>query len=218
MGSLGAGSLGWWPVTASRARPRTSRGRAAARQPDPAPAAHHRSDRRITGEAGRQGPRQWAAHDRLAPGTPPWPGGVGGHHPPAPARGRADHPRTAEAAQVVLQPVRRRTTNGRWQADFTHWWLADGTHVEILNWIDDHARYALSVTAHRRVTGPSCSMPSAMPVPLTASRPPHSPTTAWSSPPGWPAAKAAATDWRTSCAAWAWSRSTPPPITPRQGL
>ena len=44
--------------------------------------------------------------------------------------------------------------NERWQADFTHWWLADGTHVEILNWIDDHARYALSVTAHRRVTGP----------------------------------------------------------------
>ncbi|HYB38026.1 MAG TPA: DDE-type integrase/transposase/recombinase [Mycobacterium sp.] len=44
--------------------------------------------------------------------------------------------------------------NERWQADFTHWWLADGTHVEILDWIDDHARYALSVTVHRRVTGP----------------------------------------------------------------
>jgi transposase InsO family protein len=44
--------------------------------------------------------------------------------------------------------------NERWQADFTHWRLADHTHVEILNWLDDHARYALSVTAHRRVTGP----------------------------------------------------------------
>ena len=44
--------------------------------------------------------------------------------------------------------------NERWQADFTHWWLADTTHVEILCWIDDHSRYALSVTAHRRVTGP----------------------------------------------------------------
>jgi transposase InsO family protein len=43
--------------------------------------------------------------------------------------------------------------NERWQADFTHWWLADGIHVEILNWIDDHARYALSVTAHHRITG-----------------------------------------------------------------
>jgi transposase InsO family protein len=44
--------------------------------------------------------------------------------------------------------------NERWQADFTHWWLADHTHVEILDWLDDHARYALSVTAHRRITGP----------------------------------------------------------------
>lgn len=43
--------------------------------------------------------------------------------------------------------------NQRWQADFTHWWIADQTHVEILCWLDDHSRYALSVTAHRRVTG-----------------------------------------------------------------
>jgi transposase InsO family protein len=44
--------------------------------------------------------------------------------------------------------------NERWQADFTHWRLADKTHTEILTWLDDHSRYALSVTAHRRVTGP----------------------------------------------------------------
>ncbi|MDT7768321.1 MAG: hypothetical protein QOI30_1317 [Mycobacterium sp.] len=44
--------------------------------------------------------------------------------------------------------------NERWQADFTYWRLAQGTHVEILCWLDDHSRYALSVTAHRRVTGP----------------------------------------------------------------
>jgi transposase InsO family protein len=44
--------------------------------------------------------------------------------------------------------------NERWQADFTHWWLANQIHTEILCWIDDHSRYALSVTAHRRVTGP----------------------------------------------------------------
>jgi transposase InsO family protein len=43
--------------------------------------------------------------------------------------------------------------NERWQADFTHWWLADHTHTEILCWIDDHDRYALSVTTHYRVTG-----------------------------------------------------------------
>jgi transposase InsO family protein len=44
--------------------------------------------------------------------------------------------------------------NECWQSDFAHYPLADGTDTEILTWLDDHARYALSVTAHRRVTGP----------------------------------------------------------------
>jgi hypothetical protein len=41
-----------------------------------------------------------------------------------------------------------------WQSDFTHWQLADGRDVEILNWLDDHSRYLLGCTAHRPVTGP----------------------------------------------------------------
>ena len=44
--------------------------------------------------------------------------------------------------------------NERWQADFTHWHLAGGHHIEILCWIDDHSRYAISLTAHRRITTP----------------------------------------------------------------
>lgn len=44
--------------------------------------------------------------------------------------------------------------NQTWQADFTHVRLADGTDTEVLTWLDDHSRYALSVTAHHRVTGP----------------------------------------------------------------
>ncbi len=44
--------------------------------------------------------------------------------------------------------------NESWQADFTHWPLADGTDTEILTFLDDHSRYAISVTAHRVVTGP----------------------------------------------------------------
>ena len=44
--------------------------------------------------------------------------------------------------------------NETWQADFTHYRLADRTDVEILTWLDDCSRYALSVTAHPRVTGP----------------------------------------------------------------
>ena len=44
--------------------------------------------------------------------------------------------------------------NECWQADFTHWPLADGTDTEILCFLDDHSRYAISLTAHRVVTSP----------------------------------------------------------------
>ena len=43
--------------------------------------------------------------------------------------------------------------NECWQADFTHWPLTDGTDVEILSWLDDHSRLAISITAHAPVTG-----------------------------------------------------------------
>ena len=39
--------------------------------------------------------------------------------------------------------------NERWQADTTHWHLADGSDVEILNIIDDHSRLAIASHARR---------------------------------------------------------------------
>ena len=45
--------------------------------------------------------------------------------------------------------------NECWQSDFTHWQLADGTGVEIINWLDDHSRYLLTTRAYRRITGQS---------------------------------------------------------------
>jgi transposase InsO family protein len=44
--------------------------------------------------------------------------------------------------------------NERWQADATHWQLADGTPVEILNIIDDHSRLDLVSDARLTMTGP----------------------------------------------------------------
>ena len=48
--------------------------------------------------------------------------------------------------------------NESWQSDFTHYRLtADGqpgADVEIISWLDDCTRYALHVTAHRRITTP----------------------------------------------------------------
>lgn len=42
--------------------------------------------------------------------------------------------------------------NETWQSDFTHYRLANNVDTEILTWLDDHSRYALSITAHLRVT------------------------------------------------------------------
>jgi len=60
---------------------------------------------------------------------------------------------------VVPQPQKRpkssfirfeaQMPNERWQADITHWSLADGTDLEILNVLDDHSRFLLA--SHARV-------------------------------------------------------------------
>ena len=67
------------------------------------------------------------------------------------------------AGLVVPQPQKRPRSsyvrfeaelpNETWQSDFTHYRLTTGTDVEILSWLDDHSRYALHVSAHRRITG-----------------------------------------------------------------
>jgi len=44
--------------------------------------------------------------------------------------------------------------NECWQADVTHWTLADGTDVEILNFIDDHSRLVLVADVRRVTKGP----------------------------------------------------------------
>lgn len=43
--------------------------------------------------------------------------------------------------------------NGTSQSDFTHWKLADGTDVEILNFLDNHSRFLLGCRAYIPVTG-----------------------------------------------------------------
>ena len=43
--------------------------------------------------------------------------------------------------------------NECWQADITHLFLIDGTRVEVLDFLDDHSRYLLSITAKAAFTG-----------------------------------------------------------------
>jgi transposase InsO family protein len=72
--------------------------------------------------------------------------------------------RILTAAGVVVPEPRKRPRssyirfeaaqpNETWQSDVTHWRLADARDVEILNWLDDHSRYLLSITAHLAVGG-----------------------------------------------------------------
>ena len=47
-----------------------------------------------------------------------------------------------------------RLPNECWQSDVTHWRLADGTEVEICNFIDDHSRLAVASRVMRVATAP----------------------------------------------------------------
>ena len=146
---------GSWPATASRATPRSSRGRGDRR---PHRTAIAGGDRRADREPARRarprrvstpGPKTIVWH--LA--APPRRHGVGRDDPTAAARRRAHHPEPKKRPKASYIRFEADLPNECWQSDFTHWRLADGTDTEILTWLDDHARYALSVTAHRRVTG-----------------------------------------------------------------
>jgi transposase InsO family protein len=67
------------------------------------------------------------------------------------------------AGLVTAEPKKRPKSSYRrfqadqpnecWQSDFTHWWLADGSVVEITDWLDDHSRYLLAAVVRQRISG-----------------------------------------------------------------
>jgi len=66
---------------------------------------------------------------------------------PDPTRPR--HSRTEETPQIVLHPVRGRTPEQMSQTDFTHYRLADGQDVDILNLAEGHL---IAPTARATIT------------------------------------------------------------------
>jgi transposase InsO family protein len=66
--------------------------------------------------------------------------------------------------EVIPQPQKRpkcsfirfeaALPNEMWQGDTTHWRLADGSDVEILNYLDDHSRMLVASVAFATVKGP----------------------------------------------------------------
>jgi transposase InsO family protein len=61
-------------------------------------------------------------------------------------------PRSAWKRFEAAQP------NECWQADVTHWHLADGTQIEILNILDDHSRLAITSLVRPTVSGPDVEL------------------------------------------------------------
>ncbi len=62
-------------------------------------------------------------------------------------------PQPKKKPRAYIQRFEADQPNETWQSDFTHWRLADGTDIEILNWLDDHSRFLLSCKAFKPVTG-----------------------------------------------------------------
>jgi transposase InsO family protein len=102
--------------------------------------------------------------------------------------------------------------NERWQGDITHWELASGTDVEILNAIDDHSRFLVGsdalvvfraadvVASFHRAAG-TCGYPASL---LTDNG------AVFTAAPG-----AGAVRWSSSATGWGSTTSTPAPTTPR---
>ena len=103
--------------------------------------------------ADRRRARRRPGHDRLAPRARGTASAVDLDDPPDPAPGRPDHPEPRKRPRSSYIRFEAAQPNETWQSDFIHWRLADGTDVEILNWLDDHSRYLLSCTAHQPVSG-----------------------------------------------------------------
>ena len=217
------GSTSSWPATEPRARPRSSPARGA---PRPHRARHRPRPSTLVLRLRKELPE--AGHDAgadtiaLAPGPPPRDHRVPGHHPPDPDPPRRGHPRAEEAPEVLLHPLRGRDA----QRDLAvrlhplpaHRHRRPSRHRRR----DHHLARRLHPLRPARVRAPgrspprSSRPPSAKPQASTASPPPHSPTTAWSTPSASPAsaAAAAATASSSNSATGTWSRRTPAPTTP----
>ena len=103
--------------------------------------------------------------------------------------------------------------NQRWQADITHWRLADDTGIEILNLLDDHSRYCLDSHTRRVFNAPTSTADSARRTDHSGIRPACSPTTAPCSPAD-PAATGGSPS-RSPCTRVASASGTPGPTTRR---
>jgi hypothetical protein len=134
--------------------PRSRRPHGNTRAPRPSGRGAHR---RAAQTADRRWARCWCAHHRLAPRTRARPGPRTLDDLADPGPSRVRHPRAPQAPKSSYIRFAADQPNERWQADATHWQLADGTEVEILNILDDHSRLLIGSVAHPPSPAPTSS-------------------------------------------------------------
>ncbi len=79
---------------------------------------------------------------------------LGGHHLAHPQAPGPDRGTTSQAAPLSsFIRFEAALPNEMWQSDITHWQLADGSGVEILNYLDDHSRLLLACDVFSTVKG-----------------------------------------------------------------
>jgi hypothetical protein len=81
---------------------------------------------------------------RLSPSFAPPGRRFGGHHLAHPQTPGPDHPTTHKRPRCSLVRFEAALPSEMWQSNFTHWRLADGSAVEILNYLDDQSRLLLT--------------------------------------------------------------------------
>jgi transposase InsO family protein len=113
------------------------------------PGRGRRGDREAARSAGGGRPRCRRGDDRLPPRPAHGPRSLQSDDLEDPQARGADHATAAEARpRSSLIRFEADLPNETWQTDITHWRLAAGEHVEILNLIDDHSRLFLASEAY----------------------------------------------------------------------
>lgn len=119
---------------------------------DPDQAGH--GDPAAADHAGGRGHGRGGGIHPLASAAPARDHSLPGEHPPDHDRQGLITPDPAKRPKSSYTRFEAAIPNQCWQSDLTHHPLADGTDCEIITWLDDCSRYALHLSAHRRITGP----------------------------------------------------------------
>ena len=125
--------VSWWPATGRRATRRSSLGPGDRRRHRPRSRSDGRVDRRAPPPARPPGSGCRGRHDRAGTSNTTTRSGCRERRSTGPCAARAGHPDAGKRPRSSYIRFQAEQPNEMWQADFTHYRLADGVDVEILS-------------------------------------------------------------------------------------